>query len=831
MTGPTGNHVTNIRWQHYTGIFLLSVATLLLELALTRVLSVANWYHFGFLVVSTALLGFGASGVTLSLWTRLREEMPLDRALAYLALLFGFVTLASFCLMQRIPFQPFRLLLDRWQFAYMLLYYLVLAAPFFCSGLAISLLLTRGGREVNRLYAADLVGAGLGCAAVCVVMPVFGGSGSIAVAAVVGVLAALAFSSFRLSKLTLFGAVAAAGMLALAFMGERVLPISVIPDKLLHPLIPVGRSPIYTKWNSFSKIDVYDAPALDEARPDPGFRSIIIDGGTAGTGMDDLSMGVRSYLANAKEYHPAGVAYVGKEHPKVLIIGSGAGREVLEGLYFGASSITAVEINPITNDIVTKRMREHWGGLFEQPEVQLVTEDGRSFVRRSKEKYDAIISVNTMSGAALTSGALTFSETYILTREAFEDYWNHLTPNGTLLVTGYNVAKLFATTRELFDHLGLGSPANHLFAFRGLGASFGRVRLMPGFLLQKSPLHPEEVNVLAKRIGIGSNEDWGGAEHPEIWYSPFDSPRSEYQVILTDLVKSPNLERIYASASSYLRPATDDRPFFHQTERWSSPRLGFRSVLSAGQDKYGLPVAEVTLAVLLIQAVVIAGVMILLPLARYGRQGLRGSGRWAFLTYFAALGSGFILIEIVLLQRLSLFLGQPIYTFSVVLASLLIFTGVGSYSANRIQNASRNTLSWFLLAVVGAILLTLFVMPTVLSMTLGLSFPLRIAVAVLLVAPLGVLLGVPFPTGLRLVGEVAPPLVPWAWGVNGFFTVIGSVGAMILGMALGFTAVLVIAAACYAAALIAIRTCPAPEMDVHRYLRVSEEVEASQNCA
>ena len=160
------------------------------------------------------------------------------------------------------------------------------------------------------------------------------------------------------------------------------------------------------------------------------------------------------------------MAYVGKEHPKVLIIGSGAGREVLEALYFGASSITAVEINPIINDIVTKRMREHWGGLFEQPEVRLVTEDGRSFVRRSKEKYDAIISVNTMSYAALASGALTLSESYIMTREAFEDYWNHLTPNGTLLVTRLiQIPKLFATTREMFDHLGLGSPADHLFAF------------------------------------------------------------------------------------------------------------------------------------------------------------------------------------------------------------------------------------------------------------------------------------------------------------------------------------------------------------------------------
>jgi hypothetical protein len=809
MTTPTICQTTNIRWQHYAGMFLLSLATLLLELALTRVLSVANWYHFGFLVVSTALLGFGVSGVTLSLWTKLRDKTPLDHALACLSLLFGFVSLASFWLMQRIPFDPFSLLVDRRQFVYMPLYYLVLAAPFFCSGLAISLLLGRGGRAVNRLYAADLMGAGLGCAAVCAVMPTFGGSGSIVVAAMLGVLAGLAFSSFRLSKLTLFGGLAAAGMLGLAFVAEQTLPIRVVPEKR-HPLQPAGQPPIYTKWNSSSRIDVYDVPAAPEkGRPDPGFLSIIIDGGSAGTGMGDLSMGVRNFLAHAPQYLPAGLAYVGKEHPKVLIIGSGAGREVLEALYFGSSSITAVEINPIINKIVTQRMAEHWGGLFEQPEVRLVTEDGRSFLRRSKEKYNVIISVHTLSYAALTSGALSLSESYILTREAFEDYWNHLTPNGTLLVTRpkYQIPKLFATTREMFDRLRLGSPSDHLFAFKDVTDPFRHTNVLDGFLLQKSPLRPDEVDLMAKRLGIGRNESWGDTGPPEIYYSPFAGPRNEYQALLVDLAKSADLERIYASSRDLLRPATDDKPFFNQRRRWSSLRLGFRGVLGSGVQGSSPdgPVAEVTLVVLLIQAVVVAGVMILVPLIRFNRQGLRVTGRWAFLTYFAALGLGFILIEIVLLQRLSLFLGQPIYTFSVVLAGLLIFTGAGSYLADRIQMVSRRTLSYGLLAVVAVILFTLVVTPPILMVALGLALPCRIAVAVLVIAPLGLLLGVPFATGLRFIGEEAQALVPWAWAVNGFFTVIGSVGAMILGMAFGFTAVLIVAAACYAAALIAIR--------------------------
>ena len=794
---------TSIRWPHYTGIFLLSFGTLLLELALTRALSVSNWYHFGFLVVSTALLGFGAAGVTLSLWTKLRDETPLDRALATLSLLFCFVSISSFWLMQRIPFQPFRLFIERWQFAVGLLYYVVLAAPFFCSGLAISLLLSRGGREVNRLYAADLVGAGIGCGALCAIMPVLGGSGSVVAAALLGALAALAFCSFRRSNLTLIAGITALAMLPLAFAAERLIPIRVIPEKLVNPLIPAGASPIYTKWNSFSRTEVYDGSNLDPQRPDPGYYSIIIDV-AAGTGMRDLSMGVRNYLAEAKQYHPAGMAYVGKDHPKVLIIGSGAGPEVLEGLYYGASSITAVEINPIVVDIVSHKMREHWGGLFEQPEVRLVTDEGRTFVRRSKEKYDAIISVNTYSSAALASGALTLSETYILTREAFDDYWDHLTPTGSLLLMGYNDAKLAATAREMFDRRGLGSPAGHLFAFRGM-VPHGRRRLNVGFLLQKSPLLPEEVQEMAKRTGVGSTEDFGTEGRPEVLYSPYDKPGSEEAAFLSDLVTAPDLERVYESTAAYLRPATDDKPFFNQTQRWSV-HLGVRSVLGNPTNHriLGSPVAQVILIVLLVQAVVVGGVLILIPLFRFRRQGLQTSGRWAFLSYFAGLGLGFILIEIVLLQRLQLFLGQPIYTFSVVLASLLVFTGVGSYLAGRIQNVTYETLYWLLGAVVGGILLTLAIMPLVLSWALGFAMPLRVSIAVLMVAPLGILLGTPFSTGLRIVGEEAAPLVPWAWAVNGFFTVIGSVTAVILGMILGFTAVFVIAAGCYAVALIAI---------------------------
>jgi hypothetical protein len=802
MENSIATRAASIRWHHFAGITLLSFATLLLELSLTRVLSVASWYHFGFLVISTALLGFGVSGVVLSLWKSLRDNVLLDPALSVISLIFGFVTLVSYSVMQLIPFQPFELLNDHKQLIYMLLYYVMLAGPFFCSGLAISLLLTRGSRAANGLYAADMVGGGIACVAVSLTMPLFGGSGSIVVAALFGTLAALTFNSFRLSKLTLIGSLTVGGMLVLAFFAEHALPIAVNSGKR-HPLLPQQTSPIYTKWNSFSKIDVYQAPKLDPSHPAPGFYSIIIDGGTAGTGMDDLSMGVRTYLANPN-YHPAGVAYVGKTKPKVLIIGSGAGREVLEALYYGASSVTAVEVNPITTDIVTKRFRDHWGGLFEQPEVHLVNDEGRSFVRRSNELYDVIISVDTYSGTALTSGALTLTESYILTREAFEDYWNHLTTNGVLLVTGHDITKLISTGRAMSDKLGVSDPAKHLFAYVGLGAAFGQMNLNSGFVLQKSPLSPEEVAEMARRAGIDGGNRPQDESQPTILYSPFSEPHGPHQTLLADLAKSPDPEKVYARVDTYyVNPATDEKPFFHQSQRWGLHALGFRRYFGDG----GLSAtnnAQVTLVVLLIQSSIVAGAMILLPMVRFNRSALRTKGCGALLVYFASLGVGYILIEITFLQRFQLFLGPPIYTFSVVLAGLLTFTGLGSFAANGFGTASHRLLSWLLLAVVGIITLELFVMPIVFNWALGFVLAWRVAVSIALLAPVGLLLGMPFPIGLRLLGEEDSLFLPWAWAINAFFTVIGSVSAMILGMILGFTAVEMIAAACYGAALVAI---------------------------
>ncbi len=782
--------------RHYAGVLLVSLGTLLLELALTRVLSVALWYHFGFLVISTALLGFGAAGVTLALWTRLRERHRLDAALAVCALAFAVSVVLSFWLMQRIPFNPFSVAVDRRQFWLMPVYFLLVALPFFCSGLAISLLLTRGASAINRLYAYDLVGAGIGCSLIAFVMPQFGGSGSVLFGAFAGALAAICFSARGPRALAIVSVPCALLLLAATFRGDRIIPIHVSANKQ-----PRTVRSIYSAWNTLSFVQVLERPAKGN---EPGVRRILIDAGTAATGMTDLRPDVRAVLAQHPEQvgQESTVAYVGIPNANILIIGSGGGDQVAEALKAHAASVTAVEINSVINDIVAKRMNDYWGNLFHQPEVHLVADEGRSFVRRSTEKYDAIISVHTISNAAVASGALSLAESYVLTREAFEDYLDHLNPDGRIYFTRpeFQIPRLLATAREAFSRRSLGALNQHVIAYTEGAPDPGRLSFDAGFLVQKSEIQPDQLKLIRKTL------DTEAASDPsfKVLYAP-DEPHPGS--IYDQIVSAPDVEEIYRSTDVQLAPATDDKPFFNQHTRWS--RIGWNTIVDLFSQKQPAgarlaledkPIAEVTLLILLAQSAGIAALCILAPLAVFQRRGVVAPRHWSWLAYFAALGLGFIMVEMALLQQYLLFLGQPIYTYAVVLAGLLIFTGAGSYVVGRLSAELDAALRRVLPMALVVILASAAVTPFVFRVFLGSGLAARILIALALVAPLGFTLGMPFPLGLRLVMEQSSALGSWAWGVNGFFTVIGTVLALMLGMMIGFRMVLLLACASYLAA-------------------------------
>ena len=782
------------RFKHFAGIFLISFSTLLFELSLTRVFSVTLWYHFGFLIISTALLGFGVSGVLLSLWKKFREEYLLEKTLGWLGIFLSVSIVICFWLLEKIPFDPFSLYTDSMQLLYMPLTYMIVSVPFFFAGLALSLLFTRFPGNINRLYAFDLAGAASGCLAIIFTMSYFGGGGSVLFAATFAAAAAILF--FGITYKT-FSGVALLLLMATLFVStnaDTIVPLRITSNKRLSAS---RQKPVYTKWNTFSRIDLYvDSSDLS---PQKKSATFFIDQGTAATGLDfDLKPTVKSALQQfpGDSLYGSCLAYLDKKDPSILIIGSGCGTQVLDALHYGVKKITAVEINPIINDVVKKN--EYWADLFHQPEVQLVTDEGRNYVRSSKEKYDAIISVHTISNAAIASGALSLSENYVLTKEAFEDYYDHLTDSGIIYFTRpeFQLPRLFSTGREVLEEKGTQNSPAHFFAFSYLPPPMpifaGRKSFFAIFVMSKKPLSQQQVAQMNSFINLPISQP------PIILYDPFKQNRNIYDSVL----KTKSLAQFYHNYTFEIAPATDNEPFFNHHTRWSSLNWqSFKDIFS--QQKMGRmaledkPIAEVSLIVLFMQVLIISALFILLPLWRFSSKGIRIKNIFPYLFYFSGLGCGFIMIEIVMIQLFSLLLGNPVYTFAIVLAALLLFTGWGSWISGKFTLNAYRTLRISITSLSVLLLLASFFLPPLLRQAIALPMTGRILLAVLLIMPLGILLGMPFPSGIHLISQQSPVLIPWAWGVNGFFTVIGSVAALILSMMIGFQAVLWIAMVIY----------------------------------
>ncbi|GAC1420589.1 MAG: hypothetical protein NVS9B7_11190 [Flavisolibacter sp.] len=787
--------------KYNAGIFLISASTLLFELSLTRVFSVTLWYHFGFLIISTALLGFGVAGVLLSLWKNFRENYSLDKALGWLSICLSAAIVFCFWLLQKIPFDPFSLYDDKMQLLYMPLTYIMVSMPFFFAGLALSLVFTRLSAHINQIYAFDLAGAGFGCLAIIFTISYFGGGGSVLFAATFSAVGAILFFGRKHKVLSTASLVLFILGFIISLNADRLIPLRITTNKRLSSS---KQNPVFSKWNTFSKIDLYiDSSSVIQGKKSP---ALIIDQGTAATGLDfDLKPGVKMTLGAypGDSLYTSCVAYLGRKMPSILIIGSGCGTQVLDGLHHRVKKVTAVDINPIINNVV--RNNEYWADLFHQPEVELVTDEGRNFVRSTKEKYDAIISEHTISNAAIASGALSLSENYVLTKEAFEDYFDHLTDSGIIYFTRpeYQLPRIFSTGREVLEEKNIKNPALHLFAYtyplpaRPIFA--GRKSFYAVFLMSKSPLSRSQTDSIKLFIAQSKKQ------LPVILYDPYTFNKNIYDSIATFA----DLGSLYKSNTFQIAPATDNTPFFNHHTRWASLNWkAFKDIFS--QKKMGRlaledkPIAEVSLIILLLQVIFITFLFILLPLWKFSSISTIKKNIYPYMIYFSGLGCGFIMVEIVMIQLFSLLLGEPVYTFAIVLAALLVFSGLGAYISGKYAIFALKTLKASIIALSLLLLIESFFLPSFLRLAIGLGMNGRIALAILLILPLGILLGMPFPSGIQLLRKQAPEMIPWAWGLNGFCTVIGSILAIILSMMVGFQAVLWISIIIYLISMMAI---------------------------
>jgi spermidine synthase len=743
------------------------------------------YYHFAFLAISIALFGLSASAVLVYVLRHRLAGLQTRRLLTIGAMAHGIATLAALACLVRIRvglnYSPENLVL-------MLAIYALAALPFFTGGAVVSLAFARLTPQINVLYAADLLGASAGCLLLIPLLNQFGAPGVVMIAAALSLAAALCFGANRRHV-----AVVSLAVLATPLAAQL---IGLGPFDIVDTKGHEGDRVLFSRWNSFSRVAVYDrahgdwslSPTFTGRPGDSLFMDIDSAASTPilkGTGnVEDAK-----YL----RYELTALAYQlveGANGFDALVIGPGGGRDLLSALVFGARRVDGVEINPIiVRDVMLQRFRDYSGGLYADPRVAIHIDDGRSFVRRSGTRYDVIQASLVDTWAATAAGAYTLTENSLYTSEAFGEYLDHLTDRGVLTIT-----------RWVFDGLRLVSLAQQACAERGLDAArhmaIVRYDRVATFLLKKTPFSAHEVRrleALSRSLGFSVLYAPGIEPTPQA-DEPVEMTRSGTSVAdYRRLILAPDSEAFVAAYPLDIRPTTDDRPFFFHTTRLANQfevafgrSMLFGNGLSALLTLFGISAALVVL-------------FIVVPLLVGGDRPGRGWAGW--LAYFGALGAGFMLLEVALLQRFVLLLGHPVYSLTVTLFSLLLGTGLGSLISRRIGDPRvRQATVRALLGVVAVAASAPLFLPRLIDVAIPWPLEARIAVAMAILVPLGMLLGMPLPGGMRLLAARRPDIVAWGWGINGTFSVIGATLAVFIAMNWGFSVTLAVAAAVYAGA-------------------------------
>jgi len=811
MAAPTAIRPPGAPPSVYAGILCCSVGVLMQEILLTRIFSFTIWYHLAYLTISTALLGFGAAGSVLAMAPRLYELRP-QRFAALCAAGAGVALVVGMMILAPRPISPDALIARPGVFFLGLLaYYAVITVPFFLAGLAVSTPLAAFPLSASRLYAADLLGAALGCAAAVAALTWVDGPAAVVLCAAIFVAAgALYAPSPGLARG--LGGVALA-LVAVSPWSSAVLEFRPAATKTLGAAIRDSDAKIlYTAWSPVNRVDLFGVPnqyggfwtafgrsdRYLETRPTPPRAlSIVYD---AHNGSDAFQVRGRRSLSFL-DYHVLKTPYLFQERPRVLVIGVGGGIDVLNAVYHGASHVTGVELQPITVELHRTRLAAWIGGWLQRPEVELVAAEGRHYVRSHDARYDLIQITAVDTFAAQTTGAYVLAESYLYTVEAFEDFLSHLSEDGMLSIligdhlyndpaipTPFSL-RLALVAREALERRGVADPSAHVLLsgqplrFDTAPGSIVAGAWIQSLIVKNTPFTPDQLERLRAFTELN-----GFA----IRLSPDGGPGDPH---LERIARAPDdaLDAVLDRQIFSVRPITDDRPFFFHVLPWRGLVLDRRIEWT----NPGSGTGQIVLLMMLAQAVLLGGVLIVLPLWRGARGSLPGRTTLGFLLYFLGLGLGFLLIEISFVQKYVLLLGYPTYSLSVTIFSLLLFAAAGAALAPRGWRRPRRFLGTLLALTLVLLALEVLALPWIRERLLATPLTLRILVTALLQLPLGLVLGMYFPTGLELLRRREPRLIPWAWAVNGVASVAASVLAVVLAMGIGFSGVAVVAGGVY----------------------------------
>jgi spermidine synthase len=762
------------------GLGLTSFAALLLELALTRLFSVVLFYHFAFLAISIALLGLGAGGVFAYLWKIHLAKWDTRTLAARLCMVNSVVVVA---VLEIVLHVPVALEVSGKNFLRLTVLYMAAAIPFFLTGLLFSVVFARETRRIPRLYGADLCGGALACLAVVPLLNWMGGPNAIVVA---GVALAIAGTVWAESRKALRNS----GLLALALV---VLTAANYSGRLIDIVYAKGmfRDPAwveFARWNALSRVEVDKQGQA---------KAVVIDADASTYIMNaDVSRWHETDWEKALMSAPPALANVLRPHGEFAIIGPGGGVDVLRAVANGSPSVTGIEINPIiANTVMRGRYANYSQHLYERPDVHIHVTDGRSFIRSTQQRFDVVQMTLVDTWASTAAGAFALSENNLYTVEAFREYFEHLKPDGMIAITRWEfhhpreALRVVAVAMDALHRLGVADPArNFIVASQGELNADGIPVVV---LAKKTPFTTEEETAVVGHCGRYSE------------LNPIYLPSHPEQNPFSDLIASNDPYGFARNYAYNVAPVNDNAPFFFFTLK--AAQILREKGLQEGIDwKVNLGVLVLLLVLVISLCAVLA--FLVLPLAWKG-----GKARQSLfpLLYFVAIGLGYILVEIAFIQRFVLFLGHPTYALTVVIFLLMLSSGAGSlFSRVWLPRAEQGWLP--LLLVIATLLVYVFVLPGRLAEFVGLDFGYRLLVSAVLLIPLGFVMGMPFPTGLRVLASALAPEYPdspdnaveWAWAMNAAASVLGSVLAMIIAIQFGLTVTLACGAAAYLLALV-----------------------------
>ena len=772
----------------YAGLALVTAATLAYEVLLTRLISAVTWYHLAFFAVSLALLGATAAAV----WVQLRprrftaERAPADLASAALAFALGLPVSHLLLLVLRIPAE---LGADAMGVAALAMLAIAAAVPFALSGVVVVLALTRVDLPVGRVYGADLIGAAAGCLlAVGAMETMDPSSGVLATAALaaVGAAALAAWAGRRRRGAAALAVLLAAAALLNAAAYPRLLRVDEMKGRR------IARPTLVDRWNSHSRVTagppregkaVYWGPGTKAPAPRAAQVPIRIDGGafTVATRFDgDLArLGWLGYDVTSMPYHL-------RRPRSVAVIGAGGGRDVLTALAFGAERVEGIEINGVLVDLLREELRG-FAGLAGRPDVRLVHADGRAWIARTRERRDVLQMSLVDTSASTAAGALTLTENGLYTIEAWQLFLRRLAPDGLLAVSRWyqpaqpaESARLLALAVAALLAEGVEHPARHVAI--ATGGDLGTLIASP------APLRGEDLSRL---------RDAAATQGFRLLAVPGERSSDPLLAAILDARSSEELAAATRHALLELTPPSDARPFFFNMLRpraWLSPATWREP---AGEGALGgNKRAAATLGAILALAGTLTLLAIVLPLLRHGLpQGLALGDFTAGALWFSLIGLGFMTMEIGLMQRFSLLLGQPVLSLVATLMSLILATGLGSLASERlaVERWARRLPA----AMATLVALVVPALPALARAAAPAPLPVRFLAVWSLTVPLGLVAGLFFPLGMRLLRTRAPGVDAWMWGLNGAFGVLGTILAVVLSMAYGIPWCLAVAGLLY----------------------------------